>query len=466
MMTMVRAAANAIENDLFLARSNEIIRRQDAEKQSIIDNINDGVVYVDENDVIVQVNKKIIQMTEQKREYFIGRKIRELKTDPPLKLIEKELDVTPGGAQLKLQGRKHVYDCYVIKEKVETDAEGVYNSLWIFTEAADIQDMADKMNMENRAVFTFDSIKGKSKKMMAAIGLAKRAAAYETRTIIEGESGTGKEMIAQAIHNTGPRRKGPFVAVDCGAIPKELLESELFGYDEGAYTGARRGGQRGKFELANKGTLFLDEIGNMPLNMQIKLLRVLQENKVTRLGSNKTIAINVQVIVATNMDLEEAIEKGAFREDLYYRLNIIKIKLPPLRERRDDIPVLVDNYIRQHKKTMGKITGISEDAVDALKAYDWPGNVRQLHNVLERMIVLSDQRILTKNLIPREVIEKKKERNGDGLYFGDIEPLTDMTEKYVRYAIDSCNGNIKKSAEKLNISRATVYRIIGKNGGR
>lgn len=225
--------------------------------------------------------------------------------------------------------------------------------------------------------------------------MAKLAASSVSTVLLNGESGTGKELFAQAIHNASSRRRGPFIAINCGALPRDLIESELFGYDEGAFTGARKGGQLGKFEFANGGTIFLDEIGDMPLETQVKLLRVLQERQITRLGGHKAIPVDIRVIAATNRNLEQLVEQGNFRSDLFYRLNVMSITIPPLRERAEDTVLLTQNMLRKiSKKLNKKIVRISTGFFQSIRNYSWPGNVRQLENVLERCINLVDDGVL------------------------------------------------------------------------
>ena len=339
------------------------------------------------------------------------------------------------------------------------DNEG--NVIWIFTATDEIQELADKINLQNRAFFTFGSITGRSKALTNCIELAKKVAEHETRVIIEGESGTGKEMFAQSIHNSSARKNGPFVAIDCGAIPRELLESEIFGYEEGAYTGARKGGHRGKFELSNNGTLFLDEIGNLSLEMQAKLLRVLQENRVVRIGGYTPIAVDVQVIAATNQDLKKEVESGTFREDLFYRLNIVHIKLPPLRDRREDIPMLIESFINANKHQINsRIKAIDEEAMRILLNYSWPGNIRQLNNVIERMMILAEGEVLVKDLIPSDIKMKVDNPIYSSFSMEEIDTLEIANAKYIKNVVGAYKGNIKKASEKLGISRATVYRLL------
>jgi transcriptional regulator with PAS, ATPase and Fis domain len=348
---------------------------------------------------------------------------------------------------------------------IESNDARSHNLLLFFTKYEEIQVLADQMSQENRAFFTFDNIIGKSREMVDAVEMAQKAAEHNVRIIIEGESGTGKEMFAQAIHNCGTRKNGPFIAVDCGAIPRELLESELFGYAEGAYTGARKGGHRGKFEMAHGGTIFLDEISNMPIDMQQKLLRVLQENKIFKIGGYQPISVDVQVIAASNKDLSAEVEKGNFREDLLYRLNTVCVKLPALRDREGDIPILINHMIKNNNNNFNKITKkIDDKTISTLVRYDWPGNVRQLNNVIERMLLMAENDTLTEDLIPDEIrgwTPRDDFRVPNPPQLGSLE---DASAKYVKMVVDTCGGNIKKASELLEISRATVYRILEKSG--
>ena len=461
MIAMVSTAAKVIEDELQLLKSNSIIFQQNNEKQYILDAVTDGIIYVDEQQTITYANLQITKFTGLKKHELIGKNINVIQTAPHVGSL-KSLIQNQRNLQVKLKGKEKSYNCFLNLEAVR-DNKG--KEIWIFTATDEIQELADKINLENRAFFTFDNIIGKSKSLIGCIELAQKVAEHETRAIIEGESGTGKEMFAQSIHNKGARKTGPFVAVDCGAIPRELLESEIFGYEEGAYTGARKGGHRGKFELAHHGTLFLDEIGNLPLEMQVKLLRVLQESRVVRIGGYTPIPVDVQVIAATNQDLEQEAKSGTFREDLLYRLNVVHIKLPPLRDRREDIPLLIYNFINANKHQINsKIKGIEDDVMRILVNYSWPGNIRQLNNVIERMMIMSESDIMTKDLIPGDIAMKVN----NPLYSSfriegeEIDTLEDASAKYVKNVIGECGGNIKRASEKLGISRATVYRLLKK----
>lgn len=312
------------------------------------------------------------------------------------------------------------------------------------------------------AKYSWDSIIGGSEKMLQANYMARKAAQTNSNVLLLGESGTGKELFAHAIHNGSKRNYGKFVKVNCAAIPSELIESELFGYEEGAFTGARRGGKIGKFELANGGSIFLDEIGDLPVEVQAKLLRVLQEREVERVGGNKTIPIDVRVIAATNKDLEKLVEEGKFREDLYYRLYVMTIEIPPLRERDGDIEDLTQLFVKKLSNQIGKyISNISDKSIEHLKSHDWPGNVRELENVLERAINLADGDNILPIHLPTYLTQNKKKKNRHG-----TTTLKNIIEEAEKEAIINClestKGNKLKTAKLLNISRSSLYEKIEK----
>jgi len=305
----------------------------------------------------------------------------------------------------------------------------------------------------------YSNMVGQSQAFREVIHLIERVSQTNVNVLITGESGTGKEVVAVAIHRNSPRKNGPFVPVNCAALPEQLLESELFGHEKGAFTGAYSR-KIGRFELADKGTIFLDEIGELPLSMQAKLLRVLQEKSFERVGGTKTITVDVRVISATNRQLEKAIQNGQFREDLYYRLNVMPINIPPLRERREDIPLLVDHIMKKLKPTYG-MKRISPAALELFKRYDWPGNVRELQNVIERAnIICRGDEILPEHL-PEE-IRGAKVKADQGL---DIElpdegvSLEEVEKQFLIKALEKSKGNQSKAAELLGITRSTfIYR--------
>ena len=313
--------------------------------------------------------------------------------------------------------------------------------------------------------FEFNNIIGSSPAMNLVFERMSRIVKTDSAVLISGESGTGKELVARALHYNGTRRDRPFVAVNCSAIPDALLESELFGHVRGAFTGAIKD-KPGKFEAANHGTIFLDEIGTLPLHLQAKLLRVLQEHEVERLGSNKTVKLHVRVISASNADLESMVKRGEFREDLYYRLNVIPLHLPPLRERQQDIMHLTAFFLEKQCRLMGRpLCTISKQAFEVLEQYSWPGNVRELENLIERMIALTDSTIITLDDVPAKIVGEKPD--GESLYVampssgGDLVATISRIEKsLISQALESAGGVKAKAAAFLGINRTTLVEKI------
>jgi len=309
-----------------------------------------------------------------------------------------------------------------------------------------------------QASFHFEDILGHAENLKRALQLGRMAAASESNVLLTGESGTGKEMFAQSIHNESARRKGPFVAVNCGAIPRELIASELFGYQDGAFTGAARGGRPGKFELASGGTLFLDEIGDMPLEQQIALLRVLQDRTITRLGGDRAFRVDVRIICATHKDLLEECHRGTFRQDLYYRLNVAMIKLPPLREHGEDIPLLLEAFLQQFRPGLGAGPGV----VARLQAYPWPGNIREFQNVVERMAQAATGPALGPEHVPEEILGPlagPAPASGPGQW---KERLEEEEKARILAVLRTCKGNMTQAARELGMARNTLYRKVQK----
>ncbi|PLR87213.1 sigma-54 interaction domain-containing protein [Bacillus sp. V33-4] len=302
-----------------------------------------------------------------------------------------------------------------------------------------------------------------SRDMEKVFDLAERVAQVDSTVLILGESGVGKEVIANYIHRSSNRDDKPFIKINCGAIPEDLLESELFGYEKGAFTGANREGKMGLFEAANEGSLFLDEIGEMSLQLQVKLLRVLQEQEVMRIGGTKSIGVNVRIITATNKNLKEEIKKGKFREDLYYRLNVVPLLIPPLRKRREDILPLVIHFVDYFNRKYNKNKTFAPALMDSLQQYDWPGNVRELQNIVERLVVISDESVVTpvyfsEIMVPRSI-------NQDKVQVLDILPLKECTElaeiQLLKLAKERFNSTVK-IAKALNVNQSTISRKIRK----
>ncbi|MDF2524469.1 MAG: sigma54 specific transcriptional regulator, Fis family, partial [Clostridiales bacterium] len=327
------------------------------------------------------------------------------------------------------------------------------------------------------AKYTFDDVMGKSQKIKDVIGMAKHFASVSSNILISGETGTGKELFAQSIHNASDRKNGPFVAVNCAALPENLLESELFGYVEGAFTGAAKSGKLGMFELAHKGTIFLDEVSELPPKLQGRLLRVIQERSIMRLGDDKIISVDVRIIAATNKNLKVLSEKGEFRNDLYFRLNVLKLDLPSLREHPEDIPFLIEKNIERYAKILGKEKLIfTEKGMELLLNYTWPGNIRELQNICERLLVLSMTAAISCKEVEfafsdKDIKIEKSVYTPDKMM--DMRPqalehssgklkdkISDMERQKITEALDMFHGNKVKTARYLGISRNTLWRRI------
>jgi transcriptional regulator with PAS, ATPase and Fis domain len=333
-----------------------------------------------------------------------------------------------------------------------------------FTEVKIVHKLVNKF-VGYKAQYEFKDIMTTSKEMANMIAFAKKASKSDCNILIQGESGTGKELISQSIHNYSDRARGPFVAVNCASIPSELVESELFGYEKGAFTGASKEGHPGKFELADGGTIFLDEIGELPLDIQSKLLRVLDNGKIVRVGGTYEKQLNVRVIGATNRILKNEIIRKNFREELYYRLSVMEIKTIPLRERKDDIDVLVNDFVqRLNIKNKNKIITVSKEYIDKLKKYDWDGNIRELKNVVERDYYLSEDEMMNIDINNLDYNNMTQTLHQEPINQEEIKiiPLDLLEENAIRDAIKKCDGNLQLTSKLLSIGRATLYRKIKK----
>ena len=317
-----------------------------------------------------------------------------------------------------------------------------------------------RLRTELETAYSFDGIIGDSPKMRQVYALMHQALDSDTTVLIHGESGTGKELVAKSFHFNGSRKQGPFLAVNCSAIPETLVESELFGHEQGAFTDATRR-RIGFFERAKGGTVFLDELGDMPLTLQAKLLRVLQEREIQRVGGTDVIPVDVRVIASTNKDLEAAVEVGAFRADLFHRLAVFPIVLPPLRERREDIPLLANHFLKKHAKRLGKsISGFSNAALRAVFQYDWPGNVREMENAIERAILLETTRMLQVNNLSPVVVSQPAPRAAPAA----PASLAEMERQAIAHAYDRAAHNVAEAARALGVNRATLYRKLKRYG--
>lgn len=412
----------------------------------IIDKMDQGVIIADEEGKVSSLNsiaKKILEVDSDKNLHIklraTGNTVINLKE---YELIMPKKTYIIAGEEYRILQSNFKYS----KVFIFTDINSLKHK--IFSATTTKEDMGLK------------NIIGESSSMKMLKSKVKKIAQSSSTVLITGESGTGKELFARAIHMESKRSNNPFVAINCAAVPDTLLESELFGYVKGAFTGADPKGKIGKVEFANTGTLFLDEIGDMPLYLQAKLLRVLEQKEVVRLGSNKPIPVDVRVIAATNKNLEKLIEEGSFREDLYYRLNVLPINIPPLRERKEDIRVLTDYFVRKYTALFKKrVVGFENEVWDFLYKYDWPGNVRELENTVEYMINMLDQNgIISVSLLPQKIRFDLNKHN-------DLIPLGKMEIDLIKRALDLYGGSVtgkQKAAEALGIGIATLYRKIKK----
>ncbi|MEY8762687.1 MULTISPECIES: sigma 54-interacting transcriptional regulator [Clostridium] len=460
--------------DTFYIRVDELFKLQNY----VFDNLHEGVCMCDGRGIVKYWNKSCERVYDVKVKEILGKYIG---------------DFFPNAMILKVLNTKHRIDNAFhepVKGKfVVLSVLPIYDSnKKLVAVVSTDRDMTDEVNLtkqledekkrveffeyayknEISSKYNFSFIVGKNKKIIDAISIAQKVAPTSTSVLITGKSGTGKEVFAKAIHKAS-KRTGSFVAINCSAIPVNLFESELFGYVEGAFTGAIKRGKIGKFELANKGTLFLDEIGDMPMEMQAKLLRVLQDGVVYRLGSEKSITTSARIISATNKDLKELISKGEFREDLFYRLAVVQINLPDLKDRREDIKDLSKLFLRQVSEAEGiEINYIDEKVYRILSDYKWNGNIRELKNVIQRMVVLSDNGKITVESIPEYIKEyindiNIKEYEYDSKNRYDLQKITDNVEKRtIEKVMKMAHGNKNRAAKILNIKRSTLYYKLSK----
>lgn len=313
------------------------------------------------------------------------------------------------------------------------------------------------------ARYHLDDIIGDSPMLQRAKAMAQEVAKSMSTTLVFGETGTGKELFAQAMHNLSPRANQPFVAINCGALPESLVESSLFGYEEGSFTGARKKGMPGVFEQADKGTLFLDEVSEMPLHLQVKLLRVIQEREVVRVGGSKTIPIDVRIVASTNKPLQKLVQAGRFRADLFYRLNVVELEIPPLRARKEDLPALACFFIEKFSRMMGKnIHDITPAAIDVLRAYDWPGNVRELQNCMEHAFNVAEGESVRSEYLPR-YIRQAHEALPPGAQSYRAE-MDKVEREILVHALRECGGNKTAAANRLGLNRTTLWRMLKKHG--
>lgn len=463
LMNFLRKMAELISNKIEAETKTYEVELEKKKLETLLNNMDKAIVSINKEGNIEKYNLKFKEIFDIKQD-IIGSYIFDV-----LKFIKPSYLINEFG------DKSHSFSYKGINKELK----GIYNINKIlfnnqlkgyvldFIDKVDAINNYNKINTDHKIYL--DNIIGNSYLINKVKEEALMSAKTSSTVLITGESGTGKELFARAIHNHSNRAENPFIAVNCAAIPDNLLESELFGYEEGAFTGAKKGGNLGKFELANKGTIFLDEIGDMSLHLQAKLLRVLQEKEVDKIGSKRNIAIDVRIIAATNKDLEKMIEKGTFREDLYYRLNVIPITLPSLRERKSDISLLIEYMIKEYANKLDKqVSYIDENTLSYMIKYDWPGNIRELQNVIEYSVNRCESDTITLENVPNRIkhsINYNSIKSVDDDSEHNIKTLEELEKREILKALERFK-NYKKDkelmAEALGISRATLYRKLEK----
>lgn len=446
-----------------LARWREVERAE--RLRAILSAVYSGVVAVDAAGMVTLFNPAAERITGLKAKDVIGRHVTEVIPNTRLHLVLEKREQELG--QIQKLGR-----ATIITNRLPIVVNGeVIGAVASFEDVTKIQKLEETIRQElyargHVAKYTFDDIVGRSRAIKEAIRRAKSFAEVASTIVIEAETGTGKEMFAQAIHLASPRKHGPFVAVNCAALPETLLESELFGYAPGAFTGAKQGGKPGLFELAHGGTIFLDEIAETSVAVQARLLRVLQEREVMRVGGYKVIPIDVRIIAATNKRLADLVAQGKFREDLFYRLDVLNLRIPPLRERKEDIPLLVEHFLRLAASRLNKtVKGISNEAVELMMRYDWPGNVRQLENTVEQLVALNDDHMIesweVEEVISRVPHNGQSSRKG-GVPHGPFSGCTleEVERATVMRVLSETGWNKAAAARRLGISKTTLWRRL------
>lgn len=464
---MLRETSGIVEQEITNIKITNRLKKDTTEVDEIINCLNKGIIILNSKNQIIHINVKALQI--------LGISLSEHR------VIERNIENFINGIKLQDTGNGDIVDCwningkevrviYTINKIVIEDYE---SSLMIsFDVMSDIINIAK--TYENKKKIYFKDIVGNSKSLLKAINKSKIAASTDSTILIQGDSGTGKELFARSIHNESLRKEGPFIAINCASIPENLIESELFGYEKGAFTGANASGKKGKIELANNGTLFLDEIGDLPLYLQTRLLRVLQERTIDRLGGEESIDINIRVISATHRNLQELVKEGKFRLDLYYRLNIIPIHLPSLKEREQDVFLCSEYIIKNLCSKMNKKTKVlSNEVRDLFMKYTWPGNIRELENVLEHGVCFSMDDYIKLQDLPEYFIDEILNKDGE-IYVKEqilsidsnksLEELkVDFEKNIIKKLIEEYGDTVegkKTVAEKLNIGLTTLYRKI------
>ncbi|KAF0221734.1 MAG: GAF modulated Fis family transcriptional [Geobacteraceae bacterium] len=456
---MVVAAVNAIENQLRLQKATDKLYMAYRYSNTLLENMSDGLISINNNGIVTEINAKGAEIFGVNPALVKGRHVEQVYNARPtiLQVLSDGVEYEDREIIIEKMGKKIYSSASLLRD----DSGGIIGAVAVFREMNNRQP-AKRPTILHSHFYTFDDIVGESSAIAASKEWARLAAASSSTILINGESGTGKELFAQAIHNASPRRDRQFIAINCAALPENLIESELFGYEEGAFTGAKRGGQAGKFEIADSGTIFLDEIGDMSLSVQAKLLRVIQEKKVARIGSAKERQVDIRIIAATHKDLNAEAQNGNFRQDLYYRLNVLGIRIPSLRERIEDLPILTGHLAQKIAIKLNRnAIHIQDGFLRKIQSHTWPGNIRELENAIERAIIRAgEDGILTAELLDFHSRELPKME----AKITQIKSLREVENDVISEALAFYEGNIQKAAAKLGIGRNTLYRKMKEYG--
>lgn len=441
---IVTTAAAIIEKQLDLTVSYELM-------DTAFNSVLEGLFMLDRSLVPSHINDRVIEIFKMDRQAFKALDFRRIFDDVDIEkaVFENKENIRISDYSIQLENRK--IDCLlnISPTKVSNHVTG---AVVLIKEAKQVRKVVSQI-VGFKAVYSFDDIITENLQMIKMIKFAKKISKTTATILIQGESGTGKELFAHAIHKASKRSEGPFIAINCAALPKDLVESELFGYEKGAFTGASKDGKPGKFELAHEGTIFLDEIGELPMEIQSKLLRVLENGKVNRIGSRYERALDVRIVTATNRDLRSEVKRKSFREDLFFRLNVLNIMIPPLRERGDDILLFADYFLDQFNKESDNINKrYTDNFLNSLLKNKWRGNVRELRYFLQREYFLSDSDVIGREPVVSESKIKSQ-------YFSN-QSIHEMEEKYIVEVLKSTNGNVIEASKQLEIGRSTIYRKI------
>jgi transcriptional regulator of acetoin/glycerol metabolism len=469
---MVVAAAEAIRQQLRVQQRNRELVLLNGHLNNLFMTVSDAVIVVDGGGIIRQVNPVAVKLFEGTPAPLVGRAFADLadRPEPVRQLLHAgtafaDLEVNLAGARPEA--------CLASGKPIRDDLGNLTSAVVFLNPIHRINKLINRFSGA-QAAFSFDDILGTGPALTRAVQLGIQAAGSTSNVLLRGESGTGKEMLAQAIHNRSARRHGPFIAINCGAIPRELIGSELFGYVEGAFTGAHKRGRPGKFELAAGGTLFLDEIGDMPLDQQVSLLRVLQDRAITRLGGVRNQLVDVRVICATNKDLAQEAARGNFRLDLYYRLNVIAITLPPLRAHPEDIPLVFKVFHERICRRLGvELAPVDPLVIERLERYPWPGNMREFQNAVEKMVNLADRgridlaclpdELLTGGPVPGPAPQEGASIRGQRRLIR--QAVAERERRQILEAMAQHGGNLSETARALGLSRTSLYRKMARAGG-